>query len=182
MAKVRLQPLFHESMRRGIPVGVALTALIGCTLGFVFYNELSVAIMALLVAIPFLIAYNMMMVCRREPACLGFAQLWMSGIVQFICGGLITALVIMVYLMMHPGFLGDYFHRTLQMLAEMAAREGRPMPVEPAGLPAPSVTSFVGSIFWSLSFFGSVLSMLLGLTLPLLPAFRRLCMRSNQQN
>lgn len=177
MEKASLGPLFHASARQGLVYGVVFTAMSACLLGCLSVPALSL-LSVLLGAGAFLyLPASLARVARRHPAYCSFPALWMSGIVQFICGALICSLLTSVFLLyVSPGFLGAYFHEMVRQVNELqaAATLNSQLSTLNSPLPLPSVMDFVSAMFWATSFSGSMLGLVLGAVLPRSPLFRRM--------
>lgn len=172
MEKVSLGPLFHASARQGLVFGFVFTAMSACLLGCLSAPALSLLSVLLGGGAFLYLPVSLAKVSRRHPAYCAFPALWMSGIVQFICGALICSLLTSVFLLyVRPGFLDAYFREVLRQLAEAGSLGSQPSALS---FPVPTVMDFVSSMFWATSFCGSMLSLVLGVVLPRTPFFRRL--------
>lgn len=170
MKRASLIPLFHASARQGIILGLVFTAMSFCLLGFLWIPGLSLVLMLLAVAVCVYLPVGLAYVASVNLAYSAFPAMWMSGIVQFICGVLICSLVTTVFLIVQPDFLGEYEHELVRRF--MAVEKGSAHDL--SKLVIPSVTDFVSSMFWVTAFFGSILSLLFGVILPRTSLFRRL--------
>ncbi|GEM_PF-2025870 len=172
MEKVSLGPLFHASARQGLVFGFVFTAMSACLLGCLSAPALSLLSVLLGGGAFLYLPVSLAKVSRRHPAYCAFPALWMSGIVQFICGALICSLLTSVFLLyVRPGFLDAYFREVLRQFAEAGSLGSQPSALS---FPVPTVMDFVSSMFWATSFCGSMLSLVLGVVLPRTPFFRRL--------
>lgn len=97
------------------------------------------------------------------------ASLWMAGIVMFICGALIACLVSAIWMLyIHPGFLSQYMDYTMQLIrqSDMQMPQESIRQLEMMASTFPSPMKIVDAIFWSSSFIGSIISLVLALILP----------------
>lgn len=172
MEKAPLTPLFHASARQGIIFGILFTAMSFCLLGCLQVPALSLVLLLLTVAVGAYLPVGLAAVASVNPAYRSFPAMWMSGIVQFLCGDLICSLLTALFLIyVQPDFLGEYVR---EMVRQFVAAGGNGAERDLSKLMIPSVTDFVSSMFWATGFFGSILSLLAGAILPRTSLFRRL--------
>lgn len=169
MKQASLHPLFYESMRQGILMALPLTLLTIAMLFCIKVPLLSACFFLFLLLVPITLYYSLAKVASVNIAYCNMGALWMSGIIQFICGGLILALLVWIYFILNPGFIADYFRSAIEMLM----RSGNDMP-DLTKLHVPPQREFVFALFWANTFLGCILSMIFSIILPFLPPFTRL--------
>lgn len=103
-----------------------------------------------------------------------FSAVWLHGILTFLLGSLILALVIYIYLrFVNPTFLSD----TLSMLIDTYSEIDSPQTSQLTDMLTtikqqnllPSPIQYAFSMIWTCGFFGSILSMLLALIVRAIP-------------
>lgn len=172
MKQVSLHPLFYESMRQGLLMALPLTLLTIALLFCIKVPLLSACFFIFLLLIPVTLYYTLARVASVHPAYCNGGALWMSGIVQFICGGLILSLLTWLFFILNPGFISEYFKSAIALLM----KSGQDMP-DFTKLHVPAQREFVFALFWANTFMGCILSMILSIILPFLPPFTRLAAR-----
>lgn len=160
-------------MRQGVWLGAMLCMLSACMLSMMHFPAGSLLFFPLFfIGVPTVLIKGLVSVASRNPLYFRFPVLWMSGIVQFIAACLICSLATGAFLISHPGFLKELFHSAMNALIEA----GGSLPPELSNkedFPVPSPMQYVGAMFWSTSFFGSIFSMILALILPHISYFRK---------
>lgn len=171
MEQVSLRPLFDESARQGALMGVVLSAVSVCMLLSVRAGTLAVVCMVLCMAVPVVLLITLRSVASVNTAYCRFAPLWMSGILQFLCGGLICCVATLVTLkIMGAGFLGEYI---VTVFEQATGKTGLSLD----GVAVPSDFDYANSLFWFAASTGSVLSLVYALVLPRLNLFTRSVVR-----
>ena len=161
--------LFRFGAENGVYVGIVLSLCALCLFCSMEYPVLSLLIFPLLLVLIILLTWLLARMARENPAFRLTSPLWMCGIVTFICGSLITALFSAVYMIyVSPGFIERYFMFTLEILSQSTdtAVKGEYDRLLSMGSALPSSMEFVSTMFWTTSFFGSILSLVLALILP----------------
>lgn len=150
----------------GVWMGLAFCLLAVCFFASVKVPDLSVLLFVLVLLIIPLEIFLMRRFALRSPSFRSVSALWMFGIVTFICGSLIAALFSAVYMIyIEPGFIHHYFDHTLDLLKQTGNTDQyETLQTFRNVLPGPM--DFVETMFWTSTFFGSVLSLLLALLLP----------------
>lgn len=174
MERASLGPLFYESGRQGTRFGILFTCMSACLLYSPRIGALSLLLVILgslaMLYLPFALAK----VARVNQAYSGFAALWMSGIVMYICGALICSLLTLIFLLfLEPGYLDGYVRNLIE---QIMAQPNAPKP-DLKDLVIPTPMEFVSSMFWATGFFGSLLSLVLALILPHTGFFRRIVVK-----
>ncbi len=128
----------------------------------------SLGAMALFMGVPFLIYRWLRRTYVASRGRLPLSALWMQGIVIFICGTLIAALALVIYLkFINPTFIVDQMRVLIEMYSSMDWERGQ----EAADMLqtlidmklVPSAMSVVMETVWLGVFSGSILSLLMGL-------------------
>lgn len=184
MERVKLHPLFYSSMEQAIPLGLLLTLMTGALLFCQQVPALSILLLVSPVFVVWLLVRGLAKVASQHTVYCTFAPLWMSGIVQFICASLISALITGVFLSLSHGFLNDFFMNAFDTMQQ--GGKGSVQVMEGVSRTkfqslVPSVMQFVFAIFWTSTFFGSILSLICGLALPMSGWFRRLCNKMSEK-
>lgn len=179
MERVSLRPLFEQSARQGIYFGILFTLMSGCFLFGMRIPSLSIVLMLLAAICIFYLPHSLSVVAARQASYCIFPALWMSGIVQFVCGALICSLVTAIFLVfVSPDFLSGYLSDMAGRLSAMDRNSGSDYSTL---MVTPTAMQFVGSMFWATSFCGSVISLVTGMLLPHSPMFRRLIARQQSK-
>lgn len=172
MEQVPLKPLFERSMQQGVGYGILYTVMSACLLWSMKVPELSVLFLLLGAGGFMYMPVSLAWVTSYNRAYRRMAPIWMSGIVQTLCGALICSLLTALYLIfVADGFLSEYVHEMIRRLTEINSK------ADTSQLMVPTVMQFIGSMFWATSFSGSVISLLLGIILPRIAMFDRLTER-----
>lgn len=171
MEQVSLRPLFDESTRQGALLGLVLSGVSVCMLLWVRVQALAVVCVVLCLAVPVVLLFTLQRVAAVNMAYCRFAPLWMSGIVQFLCGGLICCVATLITLkLMGVGYLSEYI---VTVFEQATGQTGLKLD----GVVVPSDFDYANSLFWLTASSGSVLSAVYGLVLPRLNLFTRSVVR-----
>lgn len=165
MEQTSLKPLFDESARQGALMGIVLSAVSVCMLLSMRMEVLALVCVTLCLAVPVVLLFTLRRVAAVNIAYCRFAALWMSGIVQFLCGGLICCFATLVTLV----FLGEGFLREYIIMAFEQATGRRGLSLD--GVAVPSNFDYANSLFWLTASSGSLLSLVYASVLPRLPLF-----------
>lgn len=167
MEQTSLRPLFDESARQGALLGVALSTISVCMLLSMRFDLLAVVFPLLCLGIPVLLVFTLRSVAAVNTAYLRFSALWMSGIIQFICGGLICCVVTIITLLcLGGGYLGEYI---VKVFEQATGQTGLTLD----GVMVPSDYDYAVSLFWLIASSGSLLSLVYALILPRVKGFSR---------
>lgn len=152
-------------------MGVVLSAVSVCMLLCVRVEALAVVCMVMGMAVPVVLLFTLRRVASVNMAYCRFAPLWMSGILQFLCGGLICCVATLVTLrVMGAGFLSEY----IASVFEQATGQAK---VSLEEIVVPSDFDYANSLFWLAASSGSVLSLVYALVLPRLTLFTKSVVR-----
>ena len=103
-----------------------------------------------------------------------FSAIWLHGILMFLLGSLILALVIYIYLrFVNPRFLSDTLSTLIDAYSEIDSPQTSQLTdmlttIKQQNL-LPSPIQYAFSMIWTCGFFGSILSMLLALIVRAIP-------------
>ncbi len=103
-----------------------------------------------------------------------FSAIWLHGILTFLCGSLILALVIYVYLrFLDPTFMSDLLNTLIESYGSMdnpqAAQLTEMLTTIKQQHLLPSPIQYAFTMIWTCGFFGSLLSMILALIVRAIP-------------
>ena len=162
---------FRRGAEDGVLFGVYLGALSVCMLAGLRLPVLEVLFLILAVGVPFYCFRRQRRSYVAAGGTLTLAPLWMQGIVMFICGSSIMALVMMVYLQwIDP----DYMAYLKAMVTESVALD--PEAFAASGLKPADIDNlfsiitpakFAVEMLWLSIFTGSILSLLMAVIVPL---------------
>ena len=154
--------VYRRGADYGVPMGVYMSVMSVCSL----YNDrvpmLALVVLVMLVGWP-------VMICRyqrrykAEESQAEYAALWMAGILMVIYGALITGLVTWAVLQWgRPGFIYEQMQAVVNTYNSMPSLQGSELThvlqqMLDAGQ-VPSAIEMVMSMFWFVSFAGSVVS------------------------
>lgn len=103
-----------------------------------------------------------------------FSAIWLHGILIFLCGSLILALVIYVYLRyVNPTFMSAMLNSLIDVYGDMDSPQASQltemlMTIKKQNL-LPSPIQYAFTMIWTCGFFGSILSMVLALIVRAIP-------------
>lgn len=168
---------FRRGAEDGALFGVYLSALSLCMLAGLRVAFLEFLFLILAVGVPFYCFRRLRLSYVKSDGQLSLAPLWMQGIVMFICGSIIMALLMVVYLQwIDP----DYFADLGGMVVDSLAAD--PQIFAASGLNAADVTNlfeiitpikFAVEMLWLSIFTGSILSLLTAVVVPLKKIYRQ---------
>ncbi len=103
-----------------------------------------------------------------------FSAIWLHGILTFLCGSLILALVIYVYLKyLNPTFLIDLLDSLIEAYSSMNNPQANQLTEMLTTIKQqhllPSPIQYAFTMIWTCGFFGSILSMVLALIVRAIP-------------
>lgn len=132
------------------------------------FPPLSLLSMMMMFGVPFLIYRWLRLTYVMSKGTLGLSALWMQGIMIFICGTLLSAVPMVIYLKyINPGFIVDQLKGFIDLYAEGDWEGGRQsaeilqMMIDRKLVP--SAISVTMEMVWLGVFSGSLLSLLMGL-------------------
>lgn len=152
----------------GLTFAIYLTALFFVSIFSVSVPALSFIALLLIVGVPFIIYFYLR---RAFVADGGFSQLsalWMHGIMIFVCGSALSAVIQVIYLKwINPLYISDMVHKAIDFYSEMpgdnASRMAEILQQMVDGHLIPSAISIVMEMIWLSVFSGSLLSLLMSL-------------------
>ncbi len=103
-----------------------------------------------------------------------FSAIWLHGILIFLCGSLILALVIYVYLrLVNPTFMSDILNSLIEVYGSMDNPQAEQLTemlttIKKQNL-LPTPIQYAFTMIWTCGFFGSLLSMVLALIVRAIP-------------
>jgi hypothetical protein len=114
------QNYLGRSANDGALLGIMLAAFVVCMMLSSTYAILALVSLAIFIAVPFVV-YGCLKRSYKQSRCTAtFSMLWMQGINTFICGGLIMALAIFVYLrFIDVNYITDQITETITMLRSL---------------------------------------------------------------
>lgn len=113
--------IFRIGAEDGVLFGVYLSVLVLLMMSGFVNSWLSVASIVLMAGVPFYCYRRLRTSYVKSGGFLQVSALWMQGIVMFICGSLILALVAYVYLRwINPSYFHDLSEMTKEMLSDPA--------------------------------------------------------------
>lgn len=170
MNEIKTHSPFRYGADQGLYFGLYLICFYGCgLLNMTSPNLLfSLAAMVLFAGVPFLIYYWLRRTYVAFRGAIQLSALWMQGIVIFICGTLISAVALVVYLkFVNPTFIVDQMKMLIEMYSSMDWERGQEAAEMLQRLIdmklVPSAMSVVMETVWLGVFSGSMLSLLMGL-------------------
>lgn len=176
MEQTSLRPLFELSARQGIIYGIIFTVMSGCLLFGLQMPTLTLLMMILAAGVIIYMPFSTAFVVSHDTAYCTLPAIWMSGIIQYVCGALICSLINAIFLtLISPDFLSNYLAQMIALLKEMDNKEVS----ESAFVISPM--QFIGAMFWTTALYGSITSLLMGIILPRSSFFRRLLTRCQSQ-
>lgn len=103
-----------------------------------------------------------------------FSAIWLHGILTFLCGSLILALVIYVYLrLLNPAFMIDLLDTLIEAYGSMdnpqAAQLTEMLTTIKQEHLLPTPIQYAFTMIWTCGFFGSILSMIIALIVRAIP-------------
>lgn len=103
-----------------------------------------------------------------------FSAIWLHGILIFLCGSLILAMVIYIYLRyINPSFLSDTLSYLIDIYSNREDQDASQLTdmlttIQKQNL-LPTPIQYAFTMIWTCSFFGSLLSMILALIVRAIP-------------
>lgn len=162
-----MQPadVYREGANRGISTGIYFTLLFLTTIWSDQMPALSMVTVALAIGVPFFIYRHMALVYIKYGRTARFSDLWMLGIMLFLCGGLICAIAGYAYLhYIVPGYLYEQTMKAIDIYSKLPTKDPQMLKALQTaanqGL-LPSDIEFVVEMLWFEIFSGSLLSLLL---------------------
>ncbi|MCM1110204.1 MAG: DUF4199 domain-containing protein [Clostridium sp.] len=159
---------YRRGADRGLPFGVYLTVLFFVMVGSQRWGFLSLVMMVMIVAVPFIIYRFLRSTYVEERGLSSLSSLWMQGIMTFGCGAIISALAAYIYMrFLDPSFILRNARSAIEIYNGMdnensrAVARGLEVLIENNALPTP-IQVAVQSI-WGAVLSGSLLSLLMGL-------------------
>lgn len=158
--------VYHRGASDGLIMGLYMAVMYVLQVSGLRAPMLSLLGEAMMLGVP-VAAYMLMRRGVRETAPPPvFSAIWMHGIMIFLCGSIIMALVAYVYMrFVTPTFIVDLFRTMAELYAGMGTDAGQEFSrvlervIEARMLPTP--ISFAFSLMWLASFGGAMLSLLL---------------------
>lgn len=175
--------VYKRGMEDGTLLGALLVVVFGLSVASITLSQpmpLVALVCGLLstvltVAVPFVVYRWLKRDYLLYPAMRFFSATWMHGIVIFFCGGLLMAVVMFVFLrFISPDFILNYLritidaYRQLQGEVANAAQMADTLQQMIDKDLVPSAISFSLSMIWTVTFFGSILSLILTVIVRLL--------------
>ena len=160
--------VYNIGATNGITIGVLLAAMF-LMQSYGLHNFVLLIIGDLLMlAVPF-VAYRLLVRDHdRYSYMRSVSAVWLDGIVTFICGSIILALVMYMFLrFLQPGFTAEQISNVANLYRELKTSQGDAMAKALEQLVAthqvPSPIQLAFSMLWLTSFGGAMLSMVLAL-------------------
>lgn len=162
--------IYKEGGNKGIWMGVYLSALFLCAVLSDRIPLLSVVAFVLLVGIPFFSYRIIARIYKKNERKMDFTSLWLLGIMLFLCGSLICALVSYIYLQyVQPDFIYEQASKTLELYREIPQlRDSDVASLLEASIEdglLPDAIQFAMEMLWMTVFSGSVLAFFLVLAI-----------------
>ena len=162
-----MQPadVYREGGYRGLSTGIYFTLMFLTAIWSDQMPALSMITVALAVGVPFFIYRHTAVVYIKYGRTARFSDLWMLGIMLFLCGGLICAIIAYSYLhYIVPGYLYEQTTKAIDIYSKLPTKD--PQMVTALQTAAkqgllPSDIEFVVEMLWFQIFSGSLLSLLL---------------------
>lgn len=168
MSDVKQHSPYRYGADQGFFFGIYLSAMFLCSVLGVRYPVLNLLFVGLFAAVPFLLYRWLRRAYVEVRGTLTLSALWLQGIVIFMCGMMIAAVVSLLYFrFIEPGFIIGRLYDIMEIyesspvpeLQEMAVILGRMIEQKAV----PSVGSIVMEMVWLGVFTGSILSLIIGL-------------------
>lgn len=168
--------LYNDGASQGLVIGALLSAMFLLQASGTHWWPGILIGDVIMLAIPF-VAYRMMrkgyMANHRADT---FSAVWLHGIIIFLCGSLIMATVCYIYTrFVDTGFIAEQTREIAAAWGRIDNDNARTLASELERLGQshmlPTPIQFAISMLWTSSFFGSILSMILGIIIKL--RFRR---------
>lgn len=152
----------------GIWMGIYLTLISVCFLMSVRLPILSMLIFPLLLGVPAVLYVLLRKVVKSEPGYCRVPAMWVCGIWIFVFGSLICGLISALWIILFdPDFIQQYFRNSIAMMEQTNLKSAYASEIaqlkqalRSGTLPSPM--EFVFTMIWSTSFFGSLLSLVVG--------------------
>lgn len=162
--------VYHIGATNGVTIGLLLSAMF-LTQSYGLHNLILLLIGdILMLAVPFVTYRLLVRDHDRYSYMRSVSAVWLDGIVSFICGSLILALVMYIFLrFLQPGFTAEQIKNVAGLYRELKTSQGDAMAkameqlIATHQVPSPIQLSF--SMLWLTSFAGAMLSMLLALVI-----------------
>lgn len=162
----RPRSIFERAASNGLWMGLYFAAIFMAMVGSVRFGMLNIAVMTLMLFVPYLVYRQLLTTHREAHGMESFAGLWMQGIITFICGSLILCAVSYLFLRFcYPNFMYD---SCIQILDTY--EKNPDMPKDALFDVARSIadnrnlirpTDIAVAYLWAGSFTGSILSLIL---------------------
>lgn len=167
------QSIYHNGATDGLIMGLYFSVIFilqALTLGRP--SLLGLVGTAMLLGIPVLAYMQLRRGYRQHPANRQFATVWMHGITIFVCAGLILGVVQYAYTrFLVPNFIPDMMHNVAEAYKSMPGAKyqhfGSVLQNMIDQKLVPSSISLAFSMIWTVSFAGSLLSLLLTIIIKL---------------
>ncbi len=170
MNEINAHSPYRYGADQGLYFGLYLICLYGCGVMNITSPNLftSLAAMVLFFGVPFIIYYWLRRTYVESKGALQLSALWMQGIVIFICGTLISAVALVIYLkFINPTFIVDQMRILIDMYSTMDWERGQEAAEMLQNIidmkMVPTAMSVVMETVWLGVFSGSLLSLLMGL-------------------
>ena len=159
---------YKRGADNGLPFAIHLTALFFAAVYSVSIPLLSLVTTLLILGVPPLIYYYLRRAYVADNGTSLLSALWMHGIMIFVCGSMLSAVVQVIYLKwINPTYIPDMLHMAIdfysQMPGENPARMADILTQLIDSQMVPSAISIVMEMIWLSIFSGSILSLLMAL-------------------
>ncbi len=166
------KPAYISPYRRGADDGfrfaLYLTAMFFASIYAARVPMLSLAVIALMLGVPFVIYYFLRKAYVEEHGTTLMSSLWMHGIMIFLCGSLLAGAVEFVWLRwVNPTYVVDQLHAVIEIYASSGWERGEEIASVLRDMiehkMVPTSISIVMEMIWLSVFTGSLLSALMAL-------------------
>lgn len=169
----RTPSVFRRGADDGWRLGLYMYAIFVSAAYSVRMPWLGILSFILMLAVPFIVYRWLSRDYVRYQAMRFFSATWMQGICSFFFGSLIFAVLTYVFMrFIEPGWIADNVRMAADFYRQIGTAESLQMATALQGMIdkhlLPSAISFAISMIWTITFTGSVLSLLLSLLVRLL--------------